>query len=144
MAGKTSLSAFLVIAGREVAHYGVSVSPTGDTVAVDAEHDPLFGIGAPFLLCERRRGKLTVRYAVATGKVFAMSLRGINRVLAWRFAGDDHKRTVPDDVPLAELLVWETGLRQDPDTAGPFSDWCLEHQWADRADELRAAPSSTR
>lgn len=39
-----------------------------------------------------------------------------------------------------EILAWERAHLADPASAGPYSDWCEEHNWPERAAILRNKP----
>lgn len=49
---------------------------------------------------------------------------------------------VPAHVSFADVAAWEKTLLEDPETAGPYGDWCQEAEWPERAAMLHATPPS--
>ncbi len=59
--------------------------------------------------------------------------------------------SLPDGISIEEVIAWEESIKHPPPPdgvdwwqskeraeVGPYSDWCEEHGWTQRAEELRA------
>jgi len=56
--------------------------------------------------------------------------------------GDTDITTLPESLDPVEVYKWETELTKNPEAAIPYSDWCEEHGWDSKAEQLRKGVSS--